>query len=71
MGVGYFTPQDQAALTLAERITRIGDEHRAPAPQVDIEGVLEEKQIAAVTLLTIVINSWNRIAVASHYPVSP
>lgn len=67
----YFTPQEQAALTLAERITRIGDEHAAPAPQVDIEGVLEEKQIAAVTLLTIVINTWNRIAVASHYPVAP
>jgi AhpD family alkylhydroperoxidase len=67
----YFTPQEQAALTLAERITRIGDEHTAPTPKVDIEGVLEEKQIAAVALLTIVINTWNRIAVASHYPVAP
>ena len=67
----YFTPQEQAALTLAERITRIADEHTAPAPQVDIEGVLEEKQIAAVTLLTLAINTWNRIAIASHYPVAP
>lgn len=67
----YFTPQEQAALLLAERVTRIGDEHTAPASQVDIEGVLDEKQIAAVTLLTIVINTWNRIAVASHYPVAP
>ncbi len=67
----YFTPQEQAALTLAERITRIGDEHTTSAPQVDIEGALEEKQIAAVTLVAIVINTWNRIAVASHYPVTP
>lgn len=67
----YFTPQEQAALTLAERITRIGEEHTAPAPAVDIEAALDEKQIAAVTLLTIVINTWNRIAVSSHYPVAP
>ncbi|MEX0427191.1 carboxymuconolactone decarboxylase family protein [Nocardioides sp. DS6] len=67
----YFTAQEQAALTLAERITRIGDEHTAPAPTVDIEGVLDEKQIAAIVLVAITINTWNRFAVASHYPVAP
>lgn len=67
----YFTEQEQAALTLAERITHIGDEHTSPAPDVDIAEALSEQQIAAVTWLAIVINGWNRIAISSHYPVAP
>lgn len=67
----YFTEQEQAALTLAERITRIGDEHTSPAPEVDVTGALSAQQIAAVTWLAIEINGWNRIAIASHYPVAP
>ncbi|SNT00396.1 carboxymuconolactone decarboxylase family protein [Rhodococcoides kyotonense] len=67
----YFTEQEQAALTLAERITRIGDEHTAPAPEVDVASALTEKQIAAVTWVAITINGWNRIAISSHYPVAP
>jgi AhpD family alkylhydroperoxidase len=67
----YFTEQEQAALTLAERLTRIGDEYTSPAPAVDVEAALDPQQIAAVTWVTIAINSWNRIAVASHYPVAP
>jgi AhpD family alkylhydroperoxidase len=67
----YFTPVEQAALTIAERISRIGEEHTAPAPQVDIAAVLDEKQIAAITAVAIQINTWNRIAISSHYPVAP
>jgi len=66
----YFTPQEQAALTLAERVTRIGDDHTMPAPEVDVTAVLEEKEVAAVMLVTIVINGWNRFAIGSHYPVA-
>lgn len=67
----YFTPQEQAALTLAEQVTRIGDLHTAPAPAVDVEAVLDEKQVAAVVGIALVINTWNRIAITSHYPVAP
>lgn len=67
----YFTPQEQAALTLAEQVTRIGDLHSAPAPTVDVEAVLDEKQVAAVVGIALVINTWNRIAITSHYPVAP
>ena len=67
----YFTEQEQAALTLAERLTRIGAEHTSPAPAVDVEAALNPQQIAAVTWVAIAINSWNRIAVSSHYPVAP
>lgn len=67
----YFSAQEQAALVLAERVTRIGDEHTAPAAEVDIAGALDDRQIAAVTWLAVAINGWNRIAITSHYPVAP
>jgi AhpD family alkylhydroperoxidase len=67
----YFTPAEQAALAIAEQITRIGDLHTSPASTVDIESALDEKQIAAVTTVAIAINAWNRIAISSHYPVAP
>lgn len=67
----YFSPEEQAALQIAERVTMIGDHGRLPDRSVDVDGVLSEKQIAAVTWLAVVINSWNRIAISSHYPVHP
>ena len=67
----YFSPEEQAALQIAERVTMIGDHGRLPDRGVDVDGVLTEKQIAAVTWLAVVINSWNRIAISSHYPVHP
>lgn len=67
----YFSPEEQAALQIAEDVTMIGDHGRLADRGVDIDGVLTEKQIAAVTWLAVVINSWNRIAISSHYPVHP
>ncbi|WP_286178075.1 carboxymuconolactone decarboxylase family protein [Arthrobacter sp. SLBN-53] len=67
----YFTEQEQAALTLAERVTRIGDEHTGAPDSVDIEAALTAQQIAAVTWLVVVMNGWNRIAITSHCPVGP
>lgn len=67
----YFTEQEQAALLIAERIARIGDGHTPKAGEVDIEEALSEQQIAAVTWIAVAINGWNRIAIASHYPVAP
>lgn len=67
----YFDEQEQAALILAERVTRIADEHTAAAPSVDVEAALSKQQIAAVTWLVVEMNGWNRIAIASHYPVGP
>ncbi|WEK61353.1 MAG: carboxymuconolactone decarboxylase family protein [Candidatus Microbacterium colombiense] len=65
----YFSAEEQAALQIAERVTQIGDHGRLPDRGVDVDGILNEKQIAAVTWLVVVINSWNRIAISSHYPV--
>ena len=65
----YFTPEEQAALQIAENVTMIGDHGRLADRGVDVDVILSEKQIAAVTWLAVVINSWNRIAITSHYPV--
>lgn len=67
----YFSDEEQAALTIAERVTRIGDEHTAAPPRVDVAAALTEEQVAAVTWVALAINTWNRIAVVSHYPVGP
>lgn len=67
----YFSPEEQAALQIAERVTLIGDHGRLPDRDVEADQVLSEKQIAAVTWLAVVINGWNRIAISSHYPVAP
>lgn len=67
----YFTKEERGALTLAERITHIGDEHTSPAPEVDATAALSDQQIAAITWLAVAVNGWNRIAISSHYPVAP
>lgn len=67
----YFSPAEQAALVITEHVTRIGDAHFSPAPEIDVAAALDEHQVAAVIALAISINTWNRIAIMSHYPVKP
>lgn len=63
----YFTEQEQAALALSEEITRLP----VPEPRAWDNGSLTDEQVSAVSWLAIVINTWNRIAICSHYPVAP
>lgn len=67
----YFSAQEEAALTLAESVTEIGDLPAHAPSRVDVQAVLTDQQIAAVTWIAIVVNGWNRIAISSHYPVEP
>jgi AhpD family alkylhydroperoxidase len=66
----YFTDTERAALQLAEQVTLPTERGRLLGRGAD-PAALTDKQAAAVTWLTIVINAWNRVAVFSHYPVSP
>lgn len=63
----YFSAQEQAALRIAEQVTGLA----RGAAVGDTEVVLTPEQAAAITWQAIVMNSWNRIAIASHYPVAP
>lgn len=61
----YFSPEERAALAIAEEITTISD-HR----DVDTSDVSQE-QAAALRWVAIAINAFNRIAISSHYDVEP
>lgn len=61
----YFTDAERSALAVAEQVTDIA----APARHEPVAGALTPEQISAVAWLAVVMNSWNRIAVTSHYPV--
>ena len=63
----YFSPQERAALALAEEVTRLS----VPEDTSWDDGSLSPEQVSAVSWLAIVMNAWNRIAVRSHYPVRP
>lgn len=62
----YFDTVEQAALALAEQVTEL----QRVAHAVDLS-VLTDQQASAIEWLAIVMNTWNRIAVRSHYPVAP
>ncbi|GAA1728137.1 carboxymuconolactone decarboxylase family protein [Microbacterium paludicola] len=67
----YFTDAERAALQLAEDVTLQSDSGRLPDRGIDPAAFLDEAQISAIVWLVVEINAWNRIAVASHYPVAP
>jgi AhpD family alkylhydroperoxidase len=63
----YFTAIERHALAVAERVTYLdhpGRHHRD-------EDALTEQQASAVAWLAVVMNAWNRVAITSHYRVSP
>lgn len=66
---GYFSEKERAALELAEAITLIAD---GQVPDVVYERAtasLSKEEVSAVEWLAIVMNTWNRIAISSRYPV--
>lgn len=63
----YFTDQEQAALALSEDVTRLPHPDRREWDN----GSLTDEQVSAISWLAIVMNTWNRIAIRSHYPVAP
>ncbi|TCM70760.1 AhpD family alkylhydroperoxidase [Acinetobacter calcoaceticus] len=67
----YFSDKEQAALSLVEEMTLIADHQVSDRVYLNAAELLTETEIAAIEWLTIVINSWNRIAIASRYPVKP
>ena len=63
----YFTAIERDALALAEQVTYLD----RPGRHHSDEGALTDEQASAVACLTVVMNAWNRVAITSHYPVSP
>jgi len=60
----YFSEEDQAILTLTEELALI-HQHVSDATYQRAAKVLSEQQIAEVIMTSVVINSWNRIAIST------
>lgn len=67
----YFTGKERAALELLEAITLISDGQVPDSVYANAANSLSSEEISAVEWLSIGINVWNRIAIASRYPVKP
>lgn len=65
----YFTAKEQAGLALTEAITQIGNGQVPDEVYAAAAAQLSAAEIAAIEWLAIVINMWNRVAIASRYPV--
>ncbi|MDT2008592.1 carboxymuconolactone decarboxylase family protein [Rhodococcus opacus] len=63
----YFSPQERAALALAEQVTALA----VPERRTWDDGSLTDVQVSAISWLATVMNAWNRVAITSHYPVAP
>ena len=67
----YFTDKERAALELMEAVTLISQGQVEDALYARVAEVLSAEEISSVEWLAVVINAWNRIAIASRYPVKP
>ncbi|MBS7351034.1 MAG: carboxymuconolactone decarboxylase family protein [Comamonas sp.] len=66
----YFTPKERAALELVEAITLVSEEQVPDMVYAQAAANLSPEEVSAIEWLAIVINTWNRIAIASRYPVT-
>lgn len=65
----YFSPKERAALELVEAITLISDGQLPDAIYDRAATSLSKEEVSAIEWLAVVINTWNRIAISSRYPV--
>lgn len=65
----YFTQKERAALELVEAITLISDGQVPDAVYEQSAANLSQEEVFAIEWLAVVINTWNRVAISSRYPV--
>jgi len=57
------------SLKLVEAITLISDGQVPDMLYEQVAAHLSQEEVAAIEWLAVVINTWNRIAISSRYPV--
>ncbi|MDR0219220.1 MAG: carboxymuconolactone decarboxylase family protein [Enterobacteriaceae bacterium] len=67
----YFTDKERAALLLVESITTIQHDHIPDPVYQQAAELWDEPQIAAIEWLAIMMNTLNRLGIASRYLVAP
>lgn len=60
----FFSEREQAALMWTEEITLIGETHARDEVYEKVREQFSEKEIVDLTLVIIMMNSWNRMCVA-------
>ncbi|MGY8525419.1 carboxymuconolactone decarboxylase family protein [Paracidovorax citrulli] len=66
-----FTARERAALTWAETMTRLPDNHIDRGPDFEaLRAHFTEQEIVELTWTVAAINAWNRMAVGMHNPIS-
>ncbi|MGW2395824.1 carboxymuconolactone decarboxylase family protein [Kitasatospora sp. NPDC001664] len=66
-----FTPQERAALALAEATTVPSDDTAQEHAYAQARAALTEEQISAVIWVAVTINAFNRVSILSKHPVRP
>ncbi|MGW5126001.1 carboxymuconolactone decarboxylase family protein [Streptomyces sp. NPDC004069] len=66
-----FTPDERAALALAEATTDPGDAALQETAYETAREVLTDDQISAVIWVAVTINAFNRVSIMSKHPVRP
>ena len=64
----FFSARERAALEWTEAVTRVGDTHVPDEVYAIAREQFDESQLVTLTFAVIVINSWNRLAIASRAP---
>jgi AhpD family alkylhydroperoxidase len=62
----FFTTRERAALALAEQVTRIGEHGVTDDVWAAATEHFDETELVQLLWAVIAINSWNRIAIATH-----
>jgi AhpD family alkylhydroperoxidase len=62
----FFTQAERAALKLAEEVTRISEAGVREETFAEARKYFNETEIAQLIFISVVINSWNRIAISMH-----
>jgi AhpD family alkylhydroperoxidase len=65
----FFNDRERAALDWTEALTRVGDTHVPDEVYERAARHFDEAELVALTFGVVVINSWNRLAVAVRAPV--
>lgn len=66
-----YSPQETAALRLAETVTGLPGQEEQQVAQMMSHGDLTDAQYAAVQWIAVTMNATNRISILSHHPVRP
>ena len=60
----YYTDRERAALAWTEAVTRVADGHVPDDVYAQARSEFSEEELAKLTLAVVVINGWNRFAIA-------